>query len=103
MGHDSVKALSGAQARAVLAQQQPDAVLLDIMLPETNGIDLCREWRGVNRTAGLPIIIISACAPPMTKEALEAGANAYLSKPVDLQVLQATLTDVGIPASRSAR
>ncbi len=97
MGHEPVDAISSRQARERLAQIQPDVMLLDIMLPDTNGIDLCRELRQEAATAELPIIIISAHAPPKIREAEEAGATAYLSKPVNLQSLRAALSNIGIP------
>jgi CheY-like chemotaxis protein len=100
MGHDSVDALSSRQALDRLAYIAPDAVLLDIMLPDTNGIELCRALRAEPATASVPIIMISAIMPPMTREATEAGANAYLSKPIDLNVLKATLADFGINDAR---
>src|SRR5215218_1087512 len=87
LGHDTVDAYSSRQARDRLAYLEPDAVLLDIMLPDTNGIDLCRELRAEAPTSELPIIIISAYAPPLIQEALAAGANGYLSKPINLQAL----------------
>ena len=102
MGHESVDALSSRQAWDRLAYVAPDAVLLDIMLPDTSGIDLCRELRSNPGTERVPIIMISAIMPPMTREATEAGANAYLSKPINLGVLKATLAGFGIGDVRDA-
>jgi CheY-like chemotaxis protein len=101
MGHDSVDALSSNQAKDRLAYLSPDAMLLDIMLPDMNGIELCRELRTQPATASLPIIMISAILPPMNHEAAAAGANAYLSKPIDLKLLKETLAGFGIPDMRS--
>lgn len=103
MGHESIDALSSRQARDRLAYLTPDAVLLDIMLPDTNGIDLCRELRAQPTTETVPIIMISAIMPPMTREATEAGANAYLSKPINLGVLKATLAEFGISDAREGK
>jgi len=102
MGHESVDALSSRQALDRLAYIEPDAVLLDIMLPDTSGIELCRELRSHPETETVPIIMISAIMPPMTREATEAGANAYLSKPINLGVLKATLANFGIGDIRDA-
>ena len=96
IGHESVDAYSSKQAWDKLAYEQPDAILLDIMLPDVNGLDMCRQLRKNASTAHLPIIMISAYAPPLTKEADEAGANAYLVKPINLQNLKNTLISVGI-------
>ncbi len=96
IGHKSIEAYSSKQAWDKLAYTEPDAILLDIMLPDTNGIDTCRKLRQQNQWAKIPIIIISATAPPLTKEADDAGANAYLVKPINLQKLRTTLESVGV-------
>ena len=96
IGHDSVEAFSSKQAWDKLAYEALDAILLDIMLPDMNGLEMCRQLRSNPSTAQLPIIMISAYAPPLTKEANEAGANAYLAKPINLQSLKNTLATVGI-------
>lgn len=103
LGHESLKAHSGAQARTVLATEQPDAIFLDIMLPEISGIDFCRELRSRPGTSDVPIVVISACAPPQTREAMEAGANAYLQKPVNLQGLQNIMATAGIATAGRVR
>ena len=81
-----------------MAYEEPDAILLDIMLPDVNGLDMCRQLRSNPATAKLPIIMISAHAPPMFREADEAGATAYLVKPINLQNLKTTLANIGIGA-----
>jgi DNA-binding response OmpR family regulator len=96
LGHQSIDAYSCRQAKDRLAYEEPDAILLDIMLPDSSGLDLCRELRALEATATVPIIMISAHAPPMTREATEAGANAYLPKPIHLQALRGVLQNVGI-------
>lgn len=98
MGHEAVDAFSSKQAWDKLAYVIPDAVLLDIMLPDVNGLEMCRQLRSNSTTTDLPIIMISAYSPPLTREATEAGANAYLVKPISLQSLRNTLASVGIGA-----
>ena len=98
IGHESVEAFSSKQAWDKLAYEAPDAILLDIMLPDVNGLDMCRQLRSNPATSRLPIIMISAYAPPLTKEADEAGANAYLAKPINLQGLKSALANIGITA-----
>ena len=101
IGHESVEAFSSKMAWDKLAYESPDAILLDIMLPDVNGLDMCRQLRKHPSTSALPIIMISAYAPPLTKEADEAGASAYLVKPINLQSLKSTLATVGINSSSS--
>jgi DNA-binding response OmpR family regulator len=96
IGHQSIGALSNRQTWDKLAYEEPDAVLLDIMLPDGNGLEICRKLRAGDSTKHLPIIMISAHFPPMTREATEAGANGYLTKPIKLDALKKALFDVGV-------
>ena len=96
LGHEAIEAYNGKQALEKLAYTEPTAILLDIMLPDVNGIDLCRQLRADPATAHLPIIIISAHAPPMIQQAEEAGANGYLAKPISLQSLKTALLKAGV-------
>ncbi len=96
IGHESVGTLSRSQTLDRLAYDLPDAVLLDIMLPDGSGIDICRELRARPDTAHLPIVMISAMSPPLTKEAEAAGANGYLMKPIRLDELKAALLSAGV-------
>ncbi len=93
-GHQALTALDTRQGWSVLDHEDPQAILLDIQLPDKNGLAMCRELRSDRRTADVPIIMISAHAPPMTDEALAAGADGYLSKPIQLKTLQSTLADI---------
>lgn len=96
IGHQATEAYSGDEMWTKLHYTQPDAILLDIMLPDSNGLELCKELRTDERTAKVPIIIISAHAPPMNREAENAGADAYLVKPISLQNLRDVLATVGV-------
>ena len=95
-GHDSIGALSKSQTWDKLAYEEPDAILLDIMLPDGNGLEICKQLRADSKWASVPIIIISAHSPPMTVEATAAGANGYLAKPIKLNTLKEALQEVGI-------
>ncbi len=96
IGHESIGALSGKQTWDKLAYEEPDAILLDIMLPDDNGLDICRALRARPETIAVPVIMISAFAPPLIEEANKAGANGYLAKPIQLSALKSALADVGI-------
>ncbi|MBZ0301246.1 MAG: response regulator [Anaerolineae bacterium] len=95
-GHEPIGALSFKQTWDRLAYEEPDVILLDIMLPDGNGLDICRQLRADPRWADVPVIMISAHAPPMTAEAQAAGANSYLAKPIKLDALRNALQEVGI-------
>src|SRR5215510_6457040 len=93
--HQPIGALSGRQTWDKLAYEDPDVILLDIMLPDDNGLDICRKLRATASTSHLPIIMISAYSPPMTKQAMEAGASGYLMKPIKLDALKSALATAG--------
>lgn len=93
-GHEALKAIDSRQGWSMIDYEEPEAVLLDIQLPDTNGLVMCAELRKNPDTADLPIIMISAHAPPMTLEAQKAGADDYLAKPINFQALQSTLAKI---------
>jgi CheY-like chemotaxis protein len=74
----------------------PDVILLDIQLPDANGLELCQQIRQRPELARLPIVIISAHAPPLNHQAADMGADAYLVKPISLQTLRDVLSSVGV-------
>ncbi len=95
-GHEPISALGGRQAQDKLAYLRPDVILLDIMMPDINGLELCAALKKAPETADLPIIMISAHAPPMIAEAEAAGADGYLAKPINLRTLKEALLKVGV-------
>ena len=83
---------SGAAALKAIAERLPDIVLLDYMMPHMNGIEVLRILRQDQTTRELPVIMVTARAESeATIEALEAGADDYVTKPIDFQVLQARI------------
>ncbi|MFJ5297914.1 response regulator [Pseudomonas sp. NPDC088368] len=84
---------TGTEGLALIAAQVPDALILDVNLPDMSGFDIVRQLRSEARTALLPVVHVSA-ASIQTGDivtGLEAGADAYLVHPVDPDVLLATL------------
>jgi len=70
-------------ALQVLERGKPDLILVDVMMPATSGLELCRHVRSTAGLASLPIIILSAKSQlEAVQEGLGAGANLYLLKPV---------------------
>ncbi|HCF7063423.1 TPA: response regulator transcription factor [Pseudomonas aeruginosa] len=85
----------GAQARRALAEQTPDAVVLDVMLPDEDGFSLCRWIRSHQRLACMPIIMLTASSDEADRViGLELGADDYLGKPCDPRELTARLRAV---------
>lgn len=80
-------ALSGTDGMEKLAFFQPDLVLLDVMMPGENGIEICRQIRDVS---GVPIILLTALTlGEYVVQGLDAGADDYVTKPFDKEVLLA--------------
>jgi PAS domain S-box-containing protein len=93
--NDSVELVTAQRAVEGLAlarASRPDAVLLDLHLPDRSGEDVLRELRADPNTAGIPVIVVSADATPSRiDQLLAAGAAGYLAKPVDMVELFAVL------------
>ncbi|MFT4191148.1 MAG: response regulator [Comamonas sp.] len=86
-GHAVELAENAAQAREARNRQQPDLVLLDIWMPDTDGVTLLKEWAG-NGQLSMPVIMMSGHASIDTAvQATKIGAYAFLEKPITLQKL----------------
>ncbi|WP_248925625.1 response regulator transcription factor [Paenibacillus hamazuiensis] len=85
--YEVCRAYDGAQGLELFASCEPDCIILDIMLPDTNGIQLCKEIRSVSN---VPIMIISAKNEVSERvNALTIGADDYLCKPFSMRELAA--------------
>lgn len=83
----------GNSARRALADQAPDAVVLDVMLPDGSGLELLKQLRSDH--PGLPVLMLSARGEPLDRIlGLELGADDYLAKPCDPRELTARLRAV---------
>jgi DNA-binding response OmpR family regulator len=86
---------TSAQALAIAMQDKPNAILLDLRMPNYSGFELCRTFKSMTSTQLIPIIIISGEAGATTKLfCKELGAAEYFQKPVDFEALRASLTRV---------
>ncbi len=91
-GFNVYKAFSAGQAERILADIEPELIILDIMMPDTDGLTLVRRLRRSPRFADTPIIISSAKYLQEDKTAaIESGANAFLSKPFSASDLRASI------------
>jgi adenylate cyclase len=89
-GYEILTAADGEEALEVARTQLPDLILLDIMMPKTDGLEVCRLLKGDAALPFMPIIMVTAKAD--TKDivaGLEMGADEYLTKPVDQAALVA--------------
>ena len=102
-GHTIELAENAAQARAARERIKPDLVLLDIWMPDVDGISLLKEW-GANGQLSMPVIMMSGHGTIDTAvEATKYGATAFLEKPITLQkLLRAVEQALVRPALRPA-
>ena len=91
-GYDVETAATAAEALAAAAARPPDAMILDLVLPDGNGTDVCRELR---TWSDAPVIVLSAVGEERQKiAALDAGADDYVTKPFSVDELLARLRAV---------
>jgi CheY-like chemotaxis protein len=84
-GYEVVATASdGKEALDKIAELRPDLVILDIMMPKMDGLEVCRHLKADPELADIPIVLLSARAQDMdVREGLDIGADAYLTKPFD--------------------
>ena len=94
-GYEVNQALSGEKALQVIENNLPSLVLLDLMLPGINGLDLCRIFKQNDRTKAIPVIMLTAKSEDADIVAgLEMGAEDYITKPFSPRVLLARIRTV---------
>jgi DNA-binding response OmpR family regulator len=91
-GYQTVGAFNGEDGLVLVSVEQPEAVILDLMLPDLEGFEVCKRIRRQPESANLPVLIVSARTDADARErAAAAGANSYLVKPVNFPQLLAEL------------
>jgi signal transduction histidine kinase len=90
-----LEAVDGQQALEKAAQFLPDIILSDMMMPEKDGLQVCRELRDRTSTRSIPVVLLTARADEKTKiDCLAAGASDFLSKPFSLTEIQVRLKNL---------
>ncbi|MCL6431083.1 MAG: response regulator [Anaerolineae bacterium] len=107
-GYQVAVASSGAEALARLASERPDLVVLDVMMPDMSGLEVCQRIRANPATARLPILMLSARGLVADRvSGLRSGADDYLAKPADTSELlaraEALLARAAYPPARTGR
>jgi CheY-like chemotaxis protein len=88
-GYDVVCAQNAKKAKEFLAARKPDLILMDIMMPDQDGISLTREIHTAPPTSDIPIVVVSGLSDAATlNDALLFGAVDYLVKPIELEALK---------------
>jgi CheY-like chemotaxis protein len=98
--------MQGSLALELAREHCPDLILLDVHLPDIDGHEVLRRLQADERTARIPVVLISGGASPgQVKRALDAGARAYLSKPLDVDRFLAVIDEAlaGSPSSPTKR
>ena len=94
-GYRVVEARDGEEALLVASEQKPDVVLLDWMLPQLSGIEVCRRLRGRQESRNVPIIMLTARGEETDRiRGLDTGADDYITKPFSMTELLARLRAV---------
>jgi response regulator RpfG family c-di-GMP phosphodiesterase len=83
-GYDVLHAHNGRQALEMVGEQKIDLVLLDVMMPEMNGYDVCRKIKGDPNLAMIPVVMVTSLLDKKERiKGIEAGAEDFISKPID--------------------
>ncbi|HSY19597.1 MAG TPA: ATP-binding protein [Candidatus Acidoferrales bacterium] len=93
--YEVIEAADGLEATDRAQEALPDVILLDLMMPQKDGLQVCRELREYAPTSGIPIILLTARADEEVKfDALQMGANDFLAKPFSSTELQARIKNL---------
>ena len=94
-GYDVVTASNGHEALTTAQIEQPDLVLLDIMMPQMDGWEVLRILKSLPETAKTPVVVLTARMDPQSKwEGWQQGAVDYITKPFSLQELKLRLKEI---------
>jgi two-component system cell cycle response regulator DivK len=93
-GYRTLEATTGSEAVDMASEHTPDLVLMDIQLPDLDGVQVLHRLRANARTAAIPVLALTAQAMHGDRERfLAAGFDGYLSKPVDVRELIGTVRE----------
>ena len=92
MGHHVIEAVNGQEAVEQAKQERPDIILMDISMPVMDGIEATRLIKKLDGFDDVPIVAITAHSEEYQEEALNAGVNEVVCKPVDMDELQPVLS-----------
>jgi CheY-like chemotaxis protein len=83
-GFETLEAARGSEAIVIAAEQLPDVILLDLVLPDLHGAQVARELKATAQTAHIPLVALTAVRPDDESSLREAGFAGYLGKPISV-------------------
>ena len=93
-GFEVVMAHTGRNGLQAAREVKPDAIVLDVRLPDADGLDLCQTLTDDNTTGCIPVIIVSGCERPnIVRQARQSGCRYYVRKPYDPNALLLLIED----------
>lgn len=87
-GYQVIEAADGIEALEIFKHQRPDIIIMDVSLPFVDGLTAAKAIREVEVSGEVPIIIVTALGKTYYEQAIAAGCNALLPKPLDFDVLE---------------
>lgn len=95
LGYDVEKAKSGDEALAKIQESPPDMILLDLVMSDMTGYEVCKKLKGEESTQIIPVVMITSLVDKESKiRGIEAGADDFLTKPVDKIELMARVKNL---------
>jgi two-component system alkaline phosphatase synthesis response regulator PhoP len=94
LGCEFIVASDGVQALSQARQLKPNLILLDILLPDLDGLSVCEILRRQPATRKIPVIFMSALSSEVTRRTVAMQADDFFTKPLDLERLQLRITDL---------
>jgi len=91
LGFEVIQAKDGQQCLKILEQELPDLILLDLRLPIIDGREVCKNLKHDARFKKIPVVIFTASTDKLDEKAKEMEADAFLTKPFDLEKLRSTI------------
>ena len=89
-GYDTFTASTWSEALALVKRERPHLVLLDIRMPDRDGVALLSDIKGIDREIGV-IMVTAVKEEEIAKEAMRRGADGYITKPIDLDYLETNI------------
>jgi CheY-like chemotaxis protein len=94
-GYDVVEAANGGAAIAAAQAERPDLILLDIMMPEVDGFEVCRRLKASPETKGIPVVFLTALGEEKdVEQGLALGGDGYVVKPFNAITLAAQISEL---------